>query len=295
MLVILGGVACAQTPASPSPLVASKAANSATSNTVSPNVIAPRDEGSVRPLPDMPPLQPGKVTLMGGTIQKVDHLRDRLVLQVFGGKRMTVLFDERTHVFQDGKPVSVDAMKNGERAYVDTTLDGVDIFAKNIRVSVQGPTGQSSGQIVDFRPRHRELIVRDALSPDSITMHLADDAVIMQGDRTVRPEELRPGTLVNLAFSPSSGKTPVVRQISILATPGAMFVFAGRIEHVDLRRGLLVVSDPRDNKTYDVYFDPASRHLAQSLRPGVDVTVQATFDGARYQSRDITVNSASAK
>jgi hypothetical protein len=296
-LVILAGVACAQSPASSPPLVAEKEAGTsdAAINTVSPNTISPGDAGSARPRLEIPPLPPGKTTLIGGTIQKVDHVRDRLVLQAFGGKRTAVLFDERTHVYRDGKTTSVDDLKNGERAYVDTALDGVDIFARNIRVSAQGPTGQSSGQIVAFRPKSGELTVRDEISPDPVTMRVASNTVIMHGDRSVRMDELRPGTLVTLAFSPRSGELPVVRQISILASPGSVFVFTGRIDHVDLRRGLLVLTDPRDNKSYDVYFDPAARHLTRDLRPGLDVTVQAGFDGTRYRSREITVNSASPK
>ena len=295
-LVILVGMACAQSPASSPPLVAETGTNDAAINTVSPDTISPGDEGSARPSRlEIPPLPPGKTTLIGGTIQKVDHVRDRLILQAFGGKRTAVLFDERTRVYRDGKTTSVDDLKNGERAYVDTALDGVNIFARNIRISAQGPTGQSSGQIVAFRPKSGELTVRDEISPDPVTMRVADNTVILHGDQTVRADQLRPGTLVTLAFSPRSGELPVVRQISILASPGTVFVFTGRIDHIDLRRGLLVLTDPRDNKSYDVYFDPASRHMTRDLRPGVDVTVQAGFDGKRYQSREITVNSVGAR
>jgi hypothetical protein len=275
-------------------LDAANSVNALTSSTVSPGDIEP-----VRPLPanpaGIPPLPGGKVTLLGGTIQKVDHIRDRLTLQVFGGDRTAVLFDERTRVFRDGKSATLDDLKNGERAYVDTTLDGTQIFARNIRVVAQLPTGQSSGQIVDYRPGSGELIVRDTISPEPVKMRLAGNAVILQGDRIAGPAELKAGTLVTLAFTPGNGEAPIVRQISILALPGAAFIFSGRIDHLDLRRGLLVVVDPRDNKSYEVYFDPTARHLARDLKQGVDVTVQATFDGRRYQSREIAVNSVSTK
>jgi hypothetical protein len=281
-------------------LVANRAPDAANSvNALSSNTVSPGDIEPVRPLPanpaGIPPLPGGKVTLLGGTIQKVDHIRDRLTLQVFGGNRTAVLFDERTRVFRDGKSATLDDLKNGERAYVDTTLDGTQIFARNIRVVAQLPTGQSSGQIVDFRPGSGELIVRDTISPEPVKMRLAGNAVILQGDRIAGPAELKAGTLVTLAFTPGNGEAPIVRQISILALPGAAFIFSGRIEHLDLRRGLLVVVDPRDNKSYEVYFDPTARHLARDLKQGVDVTVQATFDGRRYQSREIAVNSVSAK
>lgn len=289
-LVVLVGVAYAQDLTSSAPLVA----NNATHETPSANAVSP-GKGPALTLPEVPPLPAGKATLLGGTIQSVDYVRDRLVLKVFGGSRTAVLFDERTRVFRDGKGASLDALKNGERAYVDTTLDGTDIFARNIRIAAQAPTGQSSGQIVDFRPGSGELLVRDTISPEPVKMHLAGNAVILQGDHSSGSAELRPGTLVTLTFTPGSSDAPIVQRISILALPGAAFVFSGRIAHLDLHRGLLVLVDPRDNKSYEVYFDPAARRLTRDLRQGADVTVQASFDGKRYESRDIAVNSVSAK
>jgi hypothetical protein len=299
-VAILASLACAQTLAPSSQLVANTATDAATSvNAASSNTVSPGDIEAVRPLPTaltgIPALPGGKVTLLGGTIEKVDHIRDRLILQVFGGGRTAVLFDERTRVYLDGKGATLDDLKNGERTYVDTTLDGTQIFARNIRIAAQVPTGQSSGQIVDFQPGSGELTVRDTISPEPVKMRLAANAIISQGDRTATPGELKPGTLVTLAFTPGNREAPVVRRISILALPGAAFIFSGRIEHLDLRRGLLVVVDPRDNKSYEVYFDPTSRLLARNFRQGADVTVQATFDGQRYQSREIAVNSVSAK
>jgi hypothetical protein len=287
-LVILVGVAYSQVPTSSGPLVANNATHEAT------NTSAMSKTGALVS-PEVPPLPSGKATLLGGTIQNVDHIRDRLVLKVFGGDRMAVLFDERTRVFRDGKGASLDELKTGDRAYVDTTLDGTVIFARNIRIAAPAPVGQSSGQIVDFRPGNGELIVRDTLSSEPVRMRLASNAVILRKDRTVRPSELQPGTLVNLAFTPESVGPPIVQQISILASPGAPFVFSGRIEHLDLHRGVLVLMDPRDNKSYEVYFDPAAHRLTRNLRIGADVTVQASFNGRRYEGRDIAVNTGIAK
>ena len=109
-------------------------------------------------------------------------------------------------------------------------------------------------------------------------MRLASNAVIMQGDHNLQPDALKPGTLVTVTFNPSTSEAPTVRQIAILATPGTGFVFAGRIEHLDLRRGLVVIMDPRDNKSYDVYFDPAS-HSARELRQGADERLDVDIRG----------------
>ncbi|MGA9208116.1 MAG: hypothetical protein WB347_09975, partial [Terriglobales bacterium] len=87
----------------------------------------------------------------------------------------------------------------------------------------------------------------------------------------------------------------MVRQISILASPGTAFVFAGRLEYLDLRRGLLVVVDPRDNKSYEVNFDSTVRGLTRDIREGADVTVHADFDGSRYTAQSITLNTPSSR
>jgi hypothetical protein len=257
-------------------------------------MVKPVDGAISRPLPGLPPLPSGHATLIGGLVQSVDHVRDRIVVQAFAGRRMVVLFDERTRIFRDGKPTTFDDLKKGDRAYVDTTLDGKDVFARNIRISTQGPTGGGSGQIVAFDPSKGELTLRDSLSPEPVTLHVPANATVLNGSRTATTAELQPGALVSVTFSPAAGNSPTIRQISIIAAPGTSFVFAGRVEHLDLRRGLLVISDPRDNKSYELYFDQAHR-LPPGLRQGANVTVQASFDGKRYQSRDITVNALSVE
>jgi hypothetical protein len=284
-LLILAGAACAQDSAPP--LIADNGAREA----ASPKPVTTAGTGTS---PDLLALPPGKPTLLGGTIQHVDHVRDRLVLRVFGESRTAILFDERTRVFRGGKPASLDDLKDGERAYVDTMLDGTAIFARDIRIADRTPAGQSSGQVVDYRPSSGELIVRDTLSPEPVNMHLAGNAVILRGDRTVQPSELQPGTLVNLTFTAGGDTAPIVQRVSILASPGSAFVFVGRVEHLDLHRGVLVLMDPRDNKSYEVHFDPATRRLTRDLRIGAYVTVQATFNGSRYEGRDIAVNAGPA-
>jgi hypothetical protein len=288
-------MARAQDPVSAVPLLANSTGNGTTAATeISPNSIGAGAKAA-RTLSNLPPPPAGKATLLGGTIQRVDHVRDRLVLEIFGGSRTAVLFDERTRVFRGGQSASLDELKPGERAYVDTTLDGSDVFARDIRIADEAPTGQANGQIVDFRPGTGELIVRDTLDPEPVEMRLAPNAVIKNGERTAQPAELRPGTLVNVAFIPGNSNVPIVRDISILASPGANFVFTGRIEHLDLHRGLLVLIDPRASKSYEVYIDPTDRSITRDLKQGADVTVQASFDGTHYRSRDIAVNPVGAK
>ncbi len=266
-------------------------------NTISPNPVALNNRE--RALPDLPPQPKGKTTLIGGRIRVVDHVRDRMILDIFGGGHMTVLFDERTHMFSGRQRGALDDLKEGERAYVDTTLDGTDIFARNIRVLPSVPTGQGNGQIVDYDASRRELTLRDRLSPRPVKMRLMAGATIVRGDQAGTPADLQPGTLVTLAFVPGSDRRsdrqPMVSEVSILASPGATFFFSGQVSFLDLRRGLVVVVDPRDNKSYEVYVDANDPELARKIREGADVMIEARFDGTHYEARDVTVNSAPDK
>ena len=272
------------------PLVAAN--GSAGPNTISPN---PASVNIPDSLPGLPPQPKGKTTLLGGRIRTVDLVRDRLVLDIYGGGHMTVLFDERTHVLQGNTPISADELKRSERAYVDTTLDGTDIFARTIRVVPEVATGQGNGQIVDFDFAKGEFTLRDTLSPHPVKMQLAAGAVIHRGDRTVTSADLQPGTLVTVVFVPGSERQPKVRDVSILASPGETFGFSGRVSFLDLNRGLVVIVDPRDNKSYEVYVDATNRELTRNLQEGADISVEARFNGDHYEARSVTVNAGVGK
>lgn len=239
-----------------------------------------------------PALPKGKASLMGGTIRNLDQLRDQLTLQVFGGRRVRVLFDARTLVDRDGKPVLTRDLKPGERVYLETVLENTDIFARRIHVVSKNPEGQANGQIVDYAPEKGELTIRDALSSKPVKMRLSAKSVVLHEGRTVPVSELQEGALVSAEFLPSGGGgEPVVIRISIIAKPGASFTFSGRVVHLDLHTGLLVLLDPRDGKNYEISFDPALVGRQDELREGVDVTANATFDGSRYTARSIVINS----
>ncbi len=296
VLLILMSYAWAQVPASAthaaSPAEVTEALDS---NGVTPNPLRPAAVNPPPPLPGVPPLPSGKTTLLGATIHKVDHIRDRLILDLFGGGQYVVLFDERTQVLRQGGRASVDDLKNGQRVYVDTTLDGTDIFARTVRLSDVVPTGQSSGQVVRFEARKGELLLRDPLSPEPVRMRIDANTTIQRGEQPASSSDLRPGTLVALSFMPGFGGTPKVTRISILASPGAMFVFSGQIQDLDVHRGLLVLVDPRDNRSYEVNVSPSAQDKLRDLRPGMDVTVQASFDGRHYEARDITIIPVASK
>jgi hypothetical protein len=119
-------------------------------------------------------------------------------------------------------------------------------------------------------------------------MHLSSEAVVRQGERVAKPAELMAGTLVSFTFVPGA-EGPVVKEISILATPGSDYTFAGTVVDLDLEKGLLVLEAASNHSTSDVFFDPAARQLTQGLTVGAKVTARTKFDGKLYRVREITV------
>src|ERR1700746_2003362 len=72
---------------------------------------AAQAETALRAMPTLPPPPAGKSTEIGGTLLKVDLVRDQLTLHVFGGGTMKIFFDARTQVFRDGQRGSLRRLK----------------------------------------------------------------------------------------------------------------------------------------------------------------------------------------
>lgn len=244
-------------------------------------------------LPDLPPLSKSKVTLVGGTIEKLDRVRDQLTVRPFGGGRLKILFDARTHVYRDGQLTSPTDLKKGDRVYVDTILNGSTVFARNIRFSTNAPQGESQGSVVSYNAGRGELLVRDVLAPQPMRVRLTSSTRVLQGERTVSASELEPGTLVEVKFDSENNGRDVAREISVLAFPGATFTFAGEVVAINLRSGLLVLNSVTDHKTYEINFDPSKFSVDDNWRQGTDVSVQTRFDGTRYTAQNVTIISPS--
>ena len=241
-------------------------------------------------LPELPPIPNANATLLGGTIERLDRVRDRVVVRVFGGGRETVLFDPRTTVVRGGKAAGVADLKEGERIYLDTMLDGDKIFARMIRLNAPQATGQSQGVVVKYRAAQNELTVRDAISPDPIEVRITTATKVLQAGRTMPISALVPGSLVSISFGSDGTGHDFASEISILAQPGTKYTFAGEVVHIDLRTGLLVLKSSTDNKTYEVYLN-SSITPDEHLHPGALITVVADFDGSRYLARNLSIHS----
>ena len=99
-LFVIGGVLVAQM------LVAGAKSEQSSNTQLALEVASEAENGSAK-VPALPAAPHGKSTVIGGEIQNVDPVRDQLRLKAYGQKPMTILFDERTQVYLDGKKLSL--------------------------------------------------------------------------------------------------------------------------------------------------------------------------------------------
>ena len=243
-------------------------------------------------MPDLLPRPKGKPTVIGGTIIKVDRVRDVLTLKVFGGGKMRISFDGRTRIDRNGTLASGADLQIGERVYLDTKQAGTGIFAEHISMVAPDATGQTTGQVLSYDGRTGELLVNDAISPQTMKVSIVAATTISRDHQAASREDLTSGTLVSVTFLPNGAGQSVAREISLLATPGKTFLFVGRVAQLDLHLGLLVVIDPRDQKSYEIAFDPKVVAVSDNLREGANVEATTSFDGHRYVATDIRVDSS---
>ncbi len=241
-------------------------------------------------LPDLPPVPRAKATLIGGTVERLDRVRDRLTVRIFGGGRMNVLFDPRTSVYRGATEAKLSDLQVGQRVYLDTILDGDTVFARRIRLKTTQALGESQGTVVKYQSDRGEMTIRDAISPTPVRVRLNSSTRFLQGERAVPATTLTTGSLVAVKFSAEGNGHDVAREISILALPGSEYTFAGQIVHLDLRTGLIVINSSTDHKTYEVYLDP-SVAPNENLHAGAVVTVVTNFQGSRYVARSLTIDS----
>jgi Domain of unknown function (DUF5666) len=300
--LLLGSLAYAQAPSEPG-----SSASAATSSVIS------TTDGSVEPvqpvasiaskdtdpdivadpaslLPDLPPVPRAKATLIGGTVERLDRVRDQVTVRVFGGGRMNILFDPRTRVYRGGAKATLADLREGERIYLDTILDGTTVFARSIRLKSEQAIGESQGIVLKYSTDRDEITVRDAISPTPLRVRFNSSTQFLQGDHKIPANKLSEGCLVAVKFSSEGNGHEVAREISILALPGTRYTFAGQVVHVDLRTGLLVIHSSTDRKTYELYLDP-SVTPDENLHAGAVVTVVTNLEGSRYVARSLTIDS----
>ena len=240
-------------------------------------------------LPDLNPIPTTKATLVGGTIGKLDRVRDEIVVDVYGGGRQRILFDPRTRIYAAGKETTAAELREGARVYIDTLLDGNMVFARSIRLKTGGALAESQGVVVRYRADHGDFTMNDSISPAPIRVRMTPSTRITQGDRSVGASTLMKGSLIAVRFTPEGNGREVAREISILAQPGVRYTFVGQLIHLDLRTGLMVLNSSTDHKTYEIHFDPSTTP-DENLQLGATVTVVTNLEGWRYVAKSVTVD-----
>lgn len=260
-----------------------------------PNPEAERERSGADPLLDLPPLPQSRVTLIGGTVAKLDAVRDYMSLRAFGGSRMDIAFDMRTKVFRDGLPATARDIKPGNRVYVDTMLNGTKVFAKTIRIETKGGEGDARGQVVGYDSQRGIITLREKVSPEPVRLHVTPQTAVQMAKGNGSVADIRPGALVVVSFAPGSTARDEAKQIRVLANPGDSFTFSGRVTFVDMRSKRIAIDNQTDNENYEIGLGSLPATSTAKLREGVDATVNAVFDGTRYQAQSIDVTSPEAQ
>ena len=283
-LIMLGSVATAQL------LVADASSQVAGQQSALRPASAPVDSSA---LPSAPG---GKSTVLGGEIRKVDPVRDELILGVFGQRPVKILYDARTQIYLDGKAIPVGELSPAHHASVQTVLDGTNIYALSIHMLSQLPEGEYQGTVISYDPVTRELIVSAAPSRQPFHLfvksntRIAREGPLPLSSAPSGASDLVKGALISIEFTSDRKGRGVASQIAILATPGSEFAFSGSLSALDIHSGLMVLVDPRDNKSYQIYFDPAQLPASRNLHEGDNVSVTAQYDGTRYVASALTVD-----
>ncbi|MCU1306059.1 MAG: hypothetical protein JWN45_754 [Acidobacteriaceae bacterium] len=238
------------------------------------------------------PLPKNKVALIGGVVKSIDQVRNRMTLQIFGAKKMNLIFDGRTHFDRNGVETNQLAVKTGDRVYVDTQLANGKIFARNVHLRTAEGIASASGQVIAYYPKTGEVSMRDNISKRPVNFRVTQSTVIKTKDADGTPALLQPNALISVRLNAAAGSRSVANEIDVLASPGAQFTFYGTLSHLDLRSGMLAVDNKSDNRIYDIRFVPAQIGMTDALTIGADVAVVATFNGENYTAKSVTVNQA---
>ncbi|HTV16149.1 MAG TPA: DUF5666 domain-containing protein [Acidobacteriaceae bacterium] len=284
-LVMLTSMAFGQSPSPQSTATQSTPADAGA-------VAAPQPSAGLGELPAPPP---GKSTVIGGEIRAINPVLDEITLKVFGGQSMKILFDERTKVYVNGKRIPVLDLRPSEHASVETTLDGTKVFALRIHMLTQLPEGDARGQVISYDSGNGRLRISSTLSQRMVTLTVPPNTPVVRTGQTAFTSggggaaDLTPGALIDVKFEGNGQGAGVATHIDVLATNGATFVFSGVLTYFDIGAGRLTIDDPRDNQTYEVYFDPAQFSQSSQLHQGSHLQVTASFNGSRYTATAITI------
>src|SRR5205814_344212 len=135
----------------------------------------------------------------------VDHIRNRLSIDAFGGKKMSIRFDDRTHVFRDGVETTQLAIHKGDRVYVDSQLDQTKVFARNIHILSESTPADARGQLIHYDPRTSTIAMQDELSATPVRFRIDKGTAIKRQGAAGGITDLQTGALIAVHFVPDAG------------------------------------------------------------------------------------------
>lgn len=257
--------------------VAVPATSGAKSDTASPSTSV-----TDAPLPGGPR---AKVGLVRGVVKRLDPIHDQLLIHSFGGGDVRIAFDGRTQLLPGNPGAYVTSIPKGSVVSVDTVIDGGKLFARSVRT---GPSNgaELNGQVLRYDAAKSQLTLRDPISPEGISLHVSPNATVVNQGQAASPQALSAGMLVKVWLAPTQNSAT---RIEILAQRGNSFTFEGRIVAVDLRSGVMALSNDSDKSVRELTIGSLDSGTLGLLREGANVNIQAEFDGDRYNVRSVTL------
>jgi len=281
--------------ASPASSVASPTASPAASNDSGPQAtaaIADHLSSAASSAPASEPTLGGKVSLVRGVLKRLDAVHDQLLIHAFGGGDIRIAFDARTQVFPAGAGSHLLSIPAGSIVSVDTVIDHGKLFARSVRTG-SSEAVELNGQVVRYDAAKSQLTVRDPMSPQNVSLHVTPSTTVANQGQPASPQDLAPGMLVRVQFSPIRGavnnNNNVASNVEILAARGGSFTFQGQIVAVDLRARVVGLSDDSDQVVRELAIGSLDTPSLNLLREGAEVSLQAEFDGDRYNVRTVTL------
>ncbi len=238
-----------------------------------------------------PPPPQGKIALIGGSVKNIDQIRNRMEVDIFGGGKMKMIFDERSHFYRDNVETTQLAVKKGDRVYVDSQLDQGKIFARSVRVQSEKPIAAASGHVIAYNATTGDLTLREPISSKPLMFRVTSRTAFRRGNQPGTMADLRNNAIVRVTFQPAKGKRSELTDVDLIAVPGTKFTFYGTLTHIDLRSGLLGIENRADSRLYEVRFRPDAQTVTDQLVIGAEVNVIAVFTGKDYTAESLQVTS----
>lgn len=226
-----------------------------------------------------------KVGLVRGVLKRVDPIHDQLLVRAFGGRDIRIAFDPQTQLLPANPSASLASIPAGSVVSVDTVVDGGKLLALTVRTGSSG-AAEMNGQVVRYDAAKSRLILRDPLSPGSVVLRIIPSTAIVNRGKPASAQTLSAGMLVQVWFTPAQN---AASRVEILAERGNSFTFQGRIVAMDLRSRVVALSNDSDQSVHELAIGSLDPNSLGLLREGADVSIQAEFDGERYNARAVTL------